>query len=45
MVPNRMSPVKLMRDDRSQTLRFVGYIGALNAMAWGVIAIAYFWLA
>ena len=45
MVPNPNSSVKLMRDDRSRTLQFVGYIGALNAMAWSVIAIAYFWLA
>ncbi len=45
MVPNRNLPVRSVRDNRSQTLRFVGYIGALNAMAWSVIAIAYFWLA
>ncbi len=45
MVPNPNSTVKSMRVDRSRALQFVGYIGALNAMAWSVIAIAYFWLA
>jgi hypothetical protein len=45
MVPNRIQPARLGHTDRSQTLRLVGYIGALNAMAWGIIAIAYYWLA
>jgi hypothetical protein len=45
MVPNRILPARLVRDDRSQTLRFVGYIGALNALAWCVVAIGYYWIA